>query len=57
MADVEIVRGTLNGATVETSVENAARLGAAFVPEGVGSPEPETKPSRPAPIKRAAAKK
>lgn len=27
------VRGTVAGATVETSVENAERLGAAFTPE------------------------
>lgn len=33
MADVRTVRGTLHGATVETSEENAARLGSAFVPE------------------------
>jgi hypothetical protein len=33
MADVRTVRGTLHGATVETSEENAARLGADFVPE------------------------
>lgn len=33
MADVKTVRGTLHGATVETSEENAARLGADFVPE------------------------
>lgn len=34
MADKsETVRGTVNGATVVTTVENAARLGAQFVPE------------------------
>ena len=33
MADVRTVRGTLHGATVETSEENAERLGADFVPE------------------------
>ena len=33
MADVKTVRGTLGGATVETSEENAARLGSAFEPE------------------------
>lgn len=33
MADVKLVRGTLGGATVETSEENAGRLGAAFEPE------------------------
>lgn len=33
MADVKTVRGTLSGATVETSEENAARLGSAFEPE------------------------
>lgn len=39
------VRGTLNGVTVQTNEENAARLGAMF--------EPEKK----APAKKAAAKK
>jgi hypothetical protein len=33
MADVKTVRGTLHGATVETSEANAERLGADFVPE------------------------
>jgi hypothetical protein len=33
MADVKTVRGTLHGATVETSEENATRLGAMFEPE------------------------
>jgi hypothetical protein len=33
MGDVKTVRGTLGGATVETSEENAARLGSAFEPE------------------------
>ena len=33
MADVKTVRGTLHGATVETSEENAARLGSDFQPE------------------------
>jgi hypothetical protein len=33
MADVKTVRGTLAGATVETSEENAERLGSAFEPE------------------------
>jgi hypothetical protein len=33
MADVKTVRGTLHGVTVETSEENAERLGAAFTPE------------------------
>lgn len=33
MADVKTVRGTLHGATVETSEENAARLGSDFTPE------------------------
>lgn len=32
MADVKTVRGTLGGATVETSEENAERLGSAFEP-------------------------
>ena len=45
MADVKTVRGTIGGATVETSEENAARLGSAFKPEGK------------APAKRAAASK
>lgn len=44
MADVKTVRGTLDGATVETSVENAERLGSDFKPE----PKP--------PAKKAAAK-
>ena len=43
MADVKVVRGTVGGATVETSEENAARLGSAFTPEK-------------APAKKAAAK-
>ena len=33
MADIKTVRGTLGGATVETSAENAERLGSAFSPE------------------------
>jgi hypothetical protein len=33
MADAKLVRGSLGGATVETSEENAARLGGAFEPE------------------------
>ena len=33
MADVKIVRGTVAGATVETTEENAERLGSAFEPE------------------------
>lgn len=33
MADVKTVRGTLGGAKVETSEENAERLGSAFEPE------------------------
>ena len=33
MADVKTVRGTLHGAKVETSVENAERLGSDFKPE------------------------
>jgi hypothetical protein len=34
MADkAKTVRGTVAGATVETSVENAERLGSAFTPE------------------------
>ena len=45
MAGVKVVRGTVAGATVTTSEENAARLGSAF--------EPEKK----APAKKAAAKK
>jgi hypothetical protein len=32
MGDVKLVRGTLGGATVETSEENAERLGSAFEP-------------------------
>lgn len=32
MADVKVVRGTLGGASVETSEENAERLGSAFEP-------------------------
>ena len=46
MAKPETVRGTLGGAVVETSKENAERLGSAFKPE-------TTK----APAKKAAAKK
>jgi len=34
MADVKIVRGTIAGVVVETSEENAARLGSDFEPEG-----------------------
>jgi len=33
MADVKTVRGTLHGATVETSEANAERLGSDFQPE------------------------
>jgi hypothetical protein len=33
MADVKTVRGTLHGAKVETSEENAKRLGSAFEAE------------------------
>lgn len=33
MGDVKTVRGILHGATVETSEENAKRLGSAFDPE------------------------
>ena len=33
MADVKTVRGTVAGATVETSEDNAERLGSAFEPE------------------------
>jgi len=32
-ADVKTVRGTLHGATVVTSEENAERLGSTFKPE------------------------
>jgi hypothetical protein len=38
MADVKTVRGTLHGATVETSVENAERLGSDFQPESKKAP-------------------
>jgi len=44
MADVKLVRGTLHGATVETSEANAERLGSSFTPE------------KKAPAKKAAAK-
>ena len=43
MADVKVVRGTLYGAKVQTTAENAERLGSAFTPEK-------------APAKKAAAK-
>ena len=33
MADVKVVRGTIAGVTVETSEENAERLGSTFEPE------------------------
>lgn len=33
MADVKLVRGTLRGAKVETTEENAERLGSDFTPE------------------------
>lgn len=33
MAEVKTVRGTVAGATVETSEENVERLGSAFEPE------------------------
>lgn len=33
MADVKTVRGTIGGVAVETSEENAERLGATFEPE------------------------
>lgn len=33
MADMKTVRGTIGGATVETSEENALRLGSTFKPE------------------------
>lgn len=33
MADVKLVRGTIGGAKVETTEENAERLGSAFEPE------------------------
>lgn len=47
MADIKTVRGTLHGAVVETSVENAERLGSDFEPES----------STKAPAKKAAASK
>ena len=46
MAGVETVRGTLHGAVVETSKENAERLGSDFQPE-----------TSKAPAKKAAASK
>ena len=38
MAGVETVRGTLHGAVVETSKENAERLGSDFQPEAKRAP-------------------
>lgn len=45
MADVKTVRGTLNGATVETSEENAKRLGSVFVPESAAKKTAARRPS------------
>lgn len=45
MADVKTVRGTLHGATVETSEANAERLGSDFQPE------------KKAPVKKASSSK
>lgn len=42
MADAKLVRGTLAGATVQTSVENAERLGSAFEPEKKSAPAKST---------------
>lgn len=41
MADMKVVRGTLGGAVVETSEENAERLGSAFQPENPDGPDME----------------
>ena len=46
MADVKVVRGTLGGATVETSAENAERLGSAFTPEKAPAKKAASKPSK-----------
>ena len=45
MSDVKTVRGTLNGATVETSEENAKRLGSVFIPESSTKKTAARKPS------------
>jgi hypothetical protein len=47
MADVKTVRGTLHGAKVQTSEENAKRLGSDF----------KTEPQPKAPAKKAASQK
>lgn len=58
----EVVRGTLNGATVTTTPENAVRLGSAFVPTPTKTPAPadqvevEVEPTTDEP-KRPAAKR
>ena len=46
MADVKTVRGTLAGATVETSEENAERLGSAFEPEKAAKKSQSSKSSK-----------
>jgi|GEM_PF-5855446 len=45
MGDVKTVRGTVAGAAVETSEENAERLGSAFTPER--APAKKAAPSKP----------
>lgn len=46
MADVKTVRGTLHGATVETSEENAERLGSDFQPEVKASAKKAASPKK-----------
>jgi hypothetical protein len=46
MADVKTVRGTLHGAKVETSEENARRLGSSFEVEKPKAPAKKSAPSK-----------
>jgi hypothetical protein len=46
MADVKTVRGTIGGVTVETSEENAERLGSTFEPESKTASKSSSKSSK-----------
>ena len=46
MAEVKVVRGTLGGATVQTSERVAELLGSAFEPEKAPAKKAASKPSK-----------
>ena len=52
MAEVKVVRGTLGGATVQTSERVAELLGSAFEPEKKASAKPAAKKTAPAADKK-----